>query len=82
VVLLHIEPEAGLMRSLEEPDRIEVETGDFHSKVSDAYLKIAEEHPERFVVIDADDTPEKVHEQVVSSLQRVLKDRQGDDDGA
>jgi dTMP kinase len=82
VVLLHIEPEAGLMRSLEEPDRIEVETGDFHSKVSDAYLKIAEEHPERFVVIDADDTPEKVHEQVVASLQRVLKDRKADRDDA
>jgi dTMP kinase len=80
VVLLHLEPETGLLRSLEEPDRIEVETGDFHAKVSDAYLKIAEEHPERFVVIDADDTPDKVHEQVVASLQRVLKDRKGDAD--
>ena len=82
VVLLHIEPEMGLMRSLEEPDRIEVETGGFHAKVADAYLKIAEEHPERFVVIDADDTPEKVHEQVVASLQRVLKDRKPDADDA
>ena len=82
VVLLHLEPEAGLLRSLEEPDRIEVETGDFHSKVSDAYLKIAEEHPERFVVIDADDTPERVHEQVITALKRVLKDREENDDGA
>ena len=82
VVLLHLEPETGLLRSLEEPDRIEVETGDFHAKVADAYLKIAEEHPERFVVIDADDTPENVHEQVVTSLQRVLKDRKGPADGS
>jgi dTMP kinase len=79
-VLLHLEPEAGLLRSLEEPDRIEVEGGEFHAKVADAYLKIAEEHPERFIIIDADDTPERVHDQVVQALKRVLKDREEDDD--
>ena len=42
--------------------------------------KIAEEHPERFIIIDADDTPERVHEQVVQALKRVLKDREEDDD--
>ncbi|MGZ8600612.1 MAG: dTMP kinase [Actinomycetota bacterium] len=77
VLLLHLEPEAGLMRSLEEPDRIEMEGGDFHAKVADAYLRIAEEHPERFVVIDADDTPERVHDQIVEAMQRVLKEREG-----
>ena len=30
-VLLHLEPEAGLLRSLEEPDRIEVEA-EFHAR--------------------------------------------------
>ncbi|MGH2634768.1 MAG: dTMP kinase [Actinomycetota bacterium] len=80
VILLHLEPEAGLLRSLEEPDRIEMEGGDFHAKVADAYLRIAEEHPERFVVLDADDVPEKVHDQVVEALQRVLKEREGDGD--
>lgn len=81
VILLHLEPEAGLLRSLEEPDRIEMEGADFHAKVSDAYLQIAEEHPERFVVVDADQPPDKVHEQVVEALQRVLKEREGDGDG-
>jgi dTMP kinase len=78
VILLHLEPEAGLLRSLEEPDRIEMEGADFHAKVADSYLRIAEEHPERFVVVDADVAPEHVHEQVVEALQRVLKER---DDG-
>jgi dTMP kinase len=76
VILLHLEPEAGLLRSLEEPDRIEMESGDFHAKVADGYLKIAEEHPERVVVIDANDVPEKVHEQVVEAFKRVLKERE------
>lgn len=78
VILLHLEPEAGAVRSLEEPDRIEMEPDDFHVKVADAYLRIAEEHPERFVVIDANDTPEKVHEQVAEALRRVLREREGD----
>jgi dTMP kinase len=79
VLLLHLEPEAGLLRSLEEPDRIEMEGADFHAKVADAYLRIADEHPERFVVVDADDVPENVHAQVVQALQRVLKEREDND---
>ncbi len=75
-ILLHLEPEAGLRRTQGAPDRIEMEDPAFHAKVADAYLRIAEEHPERSVVIDADDAPERVHEQVVAALQRVLKDRE------
>jgi dTMP kinase len=77
VVLLHVEPELGLLRSTEAPDRMEMEGGDFHAKVSDAYLKIAEEHPERFVVIDADKPPAEVFDQVRETLERVLRERQG-----
>jgi dTMP kinase len=81
VLLLHLEPEAGLLRSLEEPDRIEMEGEDFHAKVADAYLRIAEEHPERFVVIDADQLQEDVHVEVVQALGRVLKEREDGGDG-
>lgn len=76
VILLHVEPELGLLRSTEAPDRMEMEGQDFHAKVSDAYLKIAEEHPERFVVVDADKPPAEVFEGVKEALQRVLKDRE------
>jgi thymidylate kinase len=47
--------------------------------VSNAYLKIAEEHPERFVVIDANASPETVHERVKEALGRVLKEREDSD---
>jgi dTMP kinase len=76
VVLLHLEPDVGLLRSLEQPDRIEIEGGEFHAKVADAYLKIAEEHPERFVVVTADRPREEVHEHVVEAIRRVLKERE------
>jgi dTMP kinase len=75
VILLHLEPERGLLRSTEAPDRMELEGQNFHAKVADAYLKIAEEHPERFVVIEADRTQPEVFEDVKSALDRVVKDR-------
>lgn len=78
VVLLHLEPEKGLLRSTEAPDRMELEGEDFHAKVSDAYLRIAEEHPERFVVVGADRAPNEVFEDVRDALERFLADR---DDG-
>ena len=74
VILLHLEPERGLLRSTEAPDRMELEGQDFHSKVADAYLKIAEEHPERFVLVDADQSPAEVFEDVRAALDKALQE--------
>ena len=79
VILLHLEPERGLLRSTEAPDRMEMEGQDFHTKVADAYLRIAEEHPERFVVIEADKQPDEVFEDVRPALEKALGERE---DGA
>ncbi|MGZ8598107.1 MAG: dTMP kinase [Actinomycetota bacterium] len=74
VILLHVEPERGLLRSTEAPDRMELEGQDFHAKVADAYLKIAEEHPERFVLIDADQSPAEVFDDVRAALDKALEE--------
>jgi dTMP kinase len=79
VILLHLEPELGLLRSTEAPDRMELEGQDFHAKVADAYLRIAEEHPERFIVIRADRESGEVFDDVRSAIERLLADR--DEDG-
>jgi dTMP kinase len=76
VVLLHVEPERGLLRSTEAPDRMELEGQDFHAKVADAYLKIAEEHPERFVVIDGDQSLEEVFAAVCDAVEARIRDRE------
>jgi dTMP kinase len=75
VILLHIEPERGMARSDESPDRMELEGQEFLAKVADAYLRIAEEHPERFVVIDADREPDVVFESVRQALDKTIRDR-------
>jgi dTMP kinase len=76
VILLHVEPELGLLRSTEAPDRMELEDGDFHAKVADAFLKIAEEHPERFVVIDSSKEPGVVADDVRAAAERLLQERE------
>jgi dTMP kinase len=81
VILLHIEPELGLARSGEVPDRMEREGQAFLAKVADAYLRIAEEHPERFVVIDAAREPAAVFDDVRAAIDRALRERH-EHDGA
>ena len=74
VILLHVEPDLGLLRGTGDgPDRIELEGSPFMAKVADAYLRIAEEHPERFVVIDSDRPPDAVHDDVRDALRRLVR---------
>ncbi|MGH2556294.1 MAG: dTMP kinase [Actinomycetota bacterium] len=72
VILLHLEPEEGLNRVTGSRDRIEAEDLAFHARVADAYLRIAEEHPDRYHVVHAKATEEEVWEGVKEGLDRVL----------
>jgi dTMP kinase len=72
-ILLTMEPDKSLARVEGDPDRIEAEDDTFHNRVADAFIKIAEDHPERFVVVDADAAPEIVHERVREALLRFLE---------
>ena len=60
---------------------MELEGQAFHAKVADAYLIIAEEHPERFVVIESDVPPDQVFEKVKVALDRVVSDHDNGADG-
>jgi dTMP kinase len=76
VILLHIEPDVGLARSDGDRDRMEREGEAFLAKVADAYLRIAEDHPERFVVVDAAREPAAVFDDVRQAVDRALRERQ------
>lgn len=58
-ILLDIAPELGLARArgrqdgTAEPDRLERETLDFHQRVREAFRKLAESDPKRYLVLDA-----------------------------
>lgn len=51
-----------------EKDRFERESSEFFKRVQDAYLRLAENHPERFVVIDAG----QEIEEVASRIRQIL----------
>jgi dTMP kinase len=53
VVLLDLDPAAGLARRGADRDRIEAQDLEFHRRVRDAFLDLAAADPARFCVVDA-----------------------------
>ena len=45
-------------------DRLDIETAEFHARVRDAYLRLANAEPERFKVIDTSGPVEQTHHRV------------------
>ncbi len=72
---LDMDPVVGLKRSLDRPDNSEKRFEEmdvlFHQRLRDGFLKIATDCPARCAVIQADQTPQAVHEDMI----RVLKER-------
>jgi dTMP kinase len=74
-VLLDLAPEAARVRldSADKPfDRLEAEKTEFHARVRDAYLALAAAEPERFLVLDADTSPEVIAGQIRARVQELL----------
>lgn len=72
VVLLDVDPVVGLARAGDVPDRIEAESLDFHRRVREGFLHLAEDDMERYVVVAADQRPEQVFAQVQAGLEQRL----------
>ena len=54
-------------------NRMDEETGEFYTRVRNAYLGIAGREPERFRVIEAMGTMKEIHAHVISILSETLK---------
>ncbi len=53
-----------------EPDRLEREQVEFFERARNEYLKMAKE--DRFLVVDASDSPEQIHQQVIGRVSALL----------
>lgn len=62
-ILLDIDPQISLSRN-NERTRLESEKASFHRRVRDGFMTLAMEKPERFIIIDANQTADAVHEQI------------------
>ena len=67
-VLLRIDPGRAFYRQTEIDDRFETEGAEFQARVAEAYDALAERHPERIVVVDAEADPAVVHERVLEAV--------------
>jgi len=73
-ILLDLAPEVGLQRRLDAGglNRLDAYDIDFHHRVRNGYLKLAEATPDRWVVVDADRSFEAVQEELRAILQEHL----------
>ncbi len=66
---LDISPEKAFKRLERSKDRLEKESLEFHSRVKDAFHVLKNKHPERIHVINADQSPENVLNDVIKILK-------------
>ncbi len=74
-LLLDLPVEIGLCRASKRgtKDRIEQETLVFFEKVRTSYLERAANEPDRFVIIDATEPPQKVRKDILSAIETLIK---------
>ncbi len=72
-ILLDISAEEGLARKKgREKDRFEQENLAFHQRVRQGYLKLAAEEPGRWLVVDASQPKDKIHEIIWQRVSQLL----------
>lgn len=71
---IDVDPEIGIARiqSREKYDRLDQEALDFHKKVREGYLKIAQKYPDRIVIIDGHKTLFEVIDEIIHILEGKL----------
>ncbi len=74
-ILLDITVEEGFGRKVgENRDRLEKEDMDFHQRVREGYLKLAKAEPERWLVIDATQSKERIAQTIWQKVKELLSE--------
>ncbi len=72
-IVFDVDSNVAQKRLGKEKDRLESEGVNFHKKVREGYLKIAQNEPKRVRVVDAGKTIEEVYEQTKRIISELLK---------
>ncbi|HEY8042786.1 MAG TPA: dTMP kinase, partial [Streptosporangiaceae bacterium] len=73
-VLLDMPPASGLGRRARSADRLEAEPLDFHERVRRGFLDLARAEPDRYLVLDAAQSPEDVSYAIRERVRDMLPD--------
>lgn len=75
-ILLRIAPESARqrleLRDRGKADAIGGRSGEYHSRVAEAFARLAESEPARFKTIDADGDADDVHQRIVSDIEALF----------
>jgi dTMP kinase len=73
-VLLDLPPEVGLARARGRAvaDRLESESLDFHQRVRETFIALAEAEPDRYLVVDARRSPDEIATQIRERVGELL----------
>ena len=79
-IILDMDPEVGMKRSFAKAEtmsvkelRFESRQLEFHRNLRQGFLEIAKREPNRCVVLNADTSIEKLHEQIIDVVQKRLE---------
>jgi len=73
-ILLDLPPAAGLGRRSVSADRLEAEPAEFHERVREGFLGLARANPDRYLVLDAAQSPAELSVQIQDRLRDLLPD--------
>jgi dTMP kinase len=73
-VLLDMPPANGLGRRARSADRLEAEPLDFHERVRRGFLALAAAEPDRYLVLDASQSPEDISRAIQERVRDMLPD--------
>ncbi|HVT20611.1 MAG TPA: dTMP kinase [Mycobacteriales bacterium] len=72
-IVLDLAPEVGLQRRGGPGDRLEDESLAFHHRVRAMFLQLAAHHRDRYLVIDATESSDRIHAAVAKRLEPLLR---------
>ena len=76
--LLDADPSQSKLRLDHEPDRLESAGDDFQQHVRQAFLKLAQREPDRFLIIDATQSIDQVWQIIQDDLDKLVEGREPD----
>ena len=73
-ILLDLDPSIGAKRKEQAQDYMEQEAIDFHNRVREGYMQLANESPERWLIVDALQNEDMIFDLVWSDVAQRIKD--------
>jgi dTMP kinase len=70
-IVLDVPPIVGRTRLAGSPDRLEAEPAEFHARVRQAYIELADASPDRYLIVDGTQSEEQVDAMILDGVKKL-----------